>query len=76
MKTPILILLSMPTVAIVAGCADSATCDPGEVLYLGQCMPIPASGPTDDAGVGEDAAEAEPTNALDGGTDGDDSDGH
>jgi hypothetical protein len=62
-------------VAVAGGCADTATCDPNEILYMGHCMSPPTQGPDDagstndmsaDAGTGDDgAADAGPGDAGD-----------
>jgi hypothetical protein len=54
--------------ASAAGCADSASCDPNEILYNGMCLPAPVP---DDAGAADtltadpDAAPAADATAAD-----------
>jgi len=72
--------LSSAISIFVAGCADTATCDPNEMLYAGRCMPIPMQEPAeasvDEAAVESEAAEsAAPDNTVDAGP-GDASDEH
>ena len=67
--------LSGAVAVFIAGCADTATCDPNEMLYAGRCMPIPMQEPqepaeasVDDAAVESATAEsATPDNTVDAG---------
>jgi len=64
--------LSSAVAVFAAGCADTATCDPNEMLYAGRCMPIPMQEPAeasvDEVGVEGGAAEsAAPDNTVDAG---------
>jgi hypothetical protein len=50
--------LSAAIVAVAGGCADTATCDPNEILYMGHCMALPTQEPADagsDGGLDETA---------------------
>jgi hypothetical protein len=71
MRTHSLSWLLGAAVAVIAGCADTATCDPNEMLYAGRCMPLPVQEPPPDA-----ASSDEADGAVDAGTTGDASDEH
>ncbi len=53
--------LSGALAALAGGCADTATCDPNEILYAGQCMPVPMQEPdaaASDEPQGQEAVDA------------------
>ena len=49
--------LSSAIAVVATGCADTATCDPNEMLYAGHCMPIPMQEPAE-ASVDEVTVES------------------
>ncbi len=55
--------LSAALAVVAGGCADTATCDPNEILYAGRCMPIPMMAEPDAASVDESSQMMESADA-------------
>jgi hypothetical protein len=56
-KRMTLLWAAMALTPFGVSCADTATCDPGEMLYAGHCMAIPMQEPPD-GGAGDETSIA------------------